>query len=136
MALPLQPPIGRRGLRPAVATASWPAPGAAPVPWASAIGRAYAAEGIIALPFPAARVLHIGASAGRGERDEAFRLADVSAVVLITAVSRWVGIIAAALAAISAIFVMPYYPVWSLIYIALAVMVIYGLSAHYGEQAA
>ena len=51
-------------------------------------------------------------------------------------VSRWIGIIAAALAAISAIFVMPYYPVWSLIYIAIAIMVIYGLSAHYGEQAA
>jgi hypothetical protein len=51
-------------------------------------------------------------------------------------VSRWIGIIAAVLAAISAIFVMPYYPVWSLIYIAIAVMVIYGLSAHYGEQTA
>jgi hypothetical protein len=51
-------------------------------------------------------------------------------------VSRWVGIIAASLGAISAIFVMPYYPVWSLIYIAIAVMVIYGLSAHYGEQTA
>jgi hypothetical protein len=51
-------------------------------------------------------------------------------------VSRWTGIIAAALSAISAIFVMPYYPVWSLIYIAIAVMVIYGLSAHYGEQTA
>jgi hypothetical protein len=51
-------------------------------------------------------------------------------------VSRWVGIIAAALAAISAIFVMPYYPVWSLIYIALAVMVIYGLAARYSEQTA
>jgi hypothetical protein len=51
-------------------------------------------------------------------------------------ISRWVGIIAAALAAITAIFVMPYYPVWSLIYIAIAIMVIYGLSAHYGEQAA
>jgi hypothetical protein len=51
-------------------------------------------------------------------------------------VFRWVGIIAAGLAAISAIFVMPYYPVWSLIYIAIAIMVIYGLSAHYREQAA
>ena len=51
-------------------------------------------------------------------------------------VFRWVGIVAAALAAISAIFAMPYYPVWSLIYIAIAVMVIYGLSAHYSEQAA
>jgi uncharacterized membrane protein HdeD (DUF308 family) len=51
-------------------------------------------------------------------------------------VSRWVGIVAASLGAISAIFVMPYYPVWSLLYIAIAIMVIYGLSAHYGEQTA
>ena len=51
-------------------------------------------------------------------------------------VSRWVGIVAASLAAISAIFVVPYYPVWSLIYIAIAIMVIYGLSAHYSEQTA
>lgn len=51
-------------------------------------------------------------------------------------ISRWVGIVAASLAAISAIFVMPYFPVWSLIYIAIPIMVIYGLSAHYGEQTA
>ena len=51
-------------------------------------------------------------------------------------ISRWVGIIAAALAAISAMFVMPYYPVWSLLYIILAVMVVYGLSAHYSEKTA
>src|SRR5260370_9900749 len=51
-------------------------------------------------------------------------------------VSPWLGIVAACLAAISAIFVMPYYPVWSLIYIAIAIMVIYGLSAHYSEQTA
>jgi hypothetical protein len=50
-------------------------------------------------------------------------------------VSRWVGIIAASLAAISAVFVMPYYPIWSLLYIAIAIMVIYGLAAHYGEHA-
>ena len=49
-------------------------------------------------------------------------------------ISRWVGIIAAALAAISAIFVMPYYPVWALLYIILAIMVVYGLSAHYSEK--
>lgn len=49
---------------------------------------------------------------------------------------RWIGIIAAVLGAITAIFVMPYYPVWSLIYIAIAIMVIYGLSARYGEQPA
>ena len=49
-------------------------------------------------------------------------------------ISRWAGIIAAALAAISAIFVMPYYPVWALLYIILAIMVVYGLSAHYSEK--
>lgn len=48
-------------------------------------------------------------------------------------VSRWVGIVAASLAAISAMFVVPYYPVWSLLYIVIAVMVIYGLAAHYGD---
>ena len=51
-------------------------------------------------------------------------------------ISRWVGIIAAALSAIAAMFVMPYYPVWSLLYIIIAVMVIYGLSAHYSEKTA
>jgi hypothetical protein len=51
-------------------------------------------------------------------------------------VSRWIGIIAAGLNAIAAIFVMPYYPVWSLIDIALAVMVIYGLSAHFSDREA
>src|SRR5215469_4037657 len=51
-------------------------------------------------------------------------------------ISRWVGISAASLGAISAAFVMPYYPVWALVYIVIAIMVIYGLSAHYGEQTA
>jgi membrane protein YdbS with pleckstrin-like domain len=51
-------------------------------------------------------------------------------------ISRWPGIVAAALAAISAIFVMPHYPVWSLIYIAIAIMVSYGFSARYWEQGA
>jgi hypothetical protein len=51
-------------------------------------------------------------------------------------VSRWVGIVAASLGAISAIFVMPYYPVWALLYIAIAVLVIYGLCAHYDDRAA
>ena len=31
---------------------------------------------------------------------------------------------------------MPYYPVWSLLHIILAVMVVYGLSAHYSEKTA
>jgi hypothetical protein len=51
-------------------------------------------------------------------------------------VSRWIGIIAAGLDAIAAIFVIPYYPVWSLIDIAIAVMVIYGLSAHFSDREA
>jgi hypothetical protein len=51
-------------------------------------------------------------------------------------VSRWIGIIAAGLDAIAAIFVIPYYPVWSLIDIAIAVMVIYGLSAHFDDRRA
>jgi hypothetical protein len=32
--------------------------------------------------------------------------------------------------------VIPYYPVWSLIDIAIAVMVIYGLSAHFADREA
>ena len=49
-------------------------------------------------------------------------------------VARWVGIVAASLGAISAIFVMPYYPVWSLLYVIIAVMVVYGLVAGYGGK--
>jgi hypothetical protein len=48
--------------------------------------------------------------------------------------ARWVGIIAAAIGGISAIAWMPYYPVWSLVYIALAVGVIYGLSMYGGPE--
>ena len=49
--------------------------------------------------------------------------------------SRWVGIFAGAFAAISAIWWMPYFPVWSLTYIAVGVMVVYGLAAHGGRRA-
>jgi hypothetical protein len=48
-------------------------------------------------------------------------------------IARWVGIAAASIAAITAVVWMPYYPVWSLIYVGIAVMVIYGLSAHFAE---
>jgi hypothetical protein len=51
-------------------------------------------------------------------------------------VSRWIGIVAAGLDAIAAIFVIPYYPVWALIDIAIAVLVIYGLSAHFSDRQA
>ena len=51
-------------------------------------------------------------------------------------VSRWIGIVAAGLDAIAAIVVIPYYPVWSLIDIAIAITVIYGLSAHFSDREA
>ena len=47
--------------------------------------------------------------------------------------ARWVGYIAAALAAVSAMTWMPYYPVWSLTYVLIAMFVIYALAA-YGDR--
>lgn len=48
--------------------------------------------------------------------------------------ARWVGMIAAAVGGLSAMTWMPYYPIWSLTYIGIAVFVIYGL-AMYGGRA-
>jgi hypothetical protein len=48
--------------------------------------------------------------------------------------ARWIGIGAGALGAISAAFWLPYYPVWSLIYIMMGVFVIYGLAAYGGRE--
>jgi hypothetical protein len=48
-------------------------------------------------------------------------------------ISRWIGVFAGAVIAVSAIWWMPYYPIWSLTYIALGVLVIYGLAA-YGSR--
>ena len=53
-----------------------------------------------------------------------------------TEVSRWVGVVAAAVAAITAVTWLPYYPIWSLIYIGLAVVIIYGLVTHFVEPSA
>ena len=50
--------------------------------------------------------------------------------------SRWIGIFAGAVMAISAIWWMPYYPVWSLVYIFLGVLVIYALAVHGGKETA
>jgi hypothetical protein len=49
-------------------------------------------------------------------------------------ISRWIGVFAGAVMAISAIWWMPYYPVWSLTYIGVAVFVIYGLVAYGGRE--
>jgi len=54
-------------------------------------------------------------------------------VIVRSQFARWFGIIAASLGAISAIWWMPYYPVWSFVYIVIAMFVIYALAA-YGER--
>ena len=48
-------------------------------------------------------------------------------------IGRWVGIVAAAIAAISAVWWMPYYPFWSITYVALGALVIYALGVYGGE---
>lgn len=54
-------------------------------------------------------------------------------VIMRNQFARWFGIIAAAIGAISAIWWMPYYPVWSFVYIFTCMLVIYALAA-YGER--
>jgi hypothetical protein len=49
-------------------------------------------------------------------------------------IARWIGIVAAALGAVTAVSWMPYYPVWSLVYVGIGIGVIYGLVAHYDEE--
>ena len=48
-------------------------------------------------------------------------------------IARWIGVVAGAVGAISAVWWMPYYPIWSLTYVALGALVIYALVAH-GER--
>jgi hypothetical protein len=57
-------------------------------------------------------------------------------VMVRSQVSRWIGIVAGAILAISSIWWMPYYPVWSFVYIAIGVLVIYALGAHGQREAA
>jgi hypothetical protein len=47
--------------------------------------------------------------------------------------ARWIGIIAGAILTITAFWWMPYYPVWSLAYVIIGVLVVYGLAAHGGR---
>ena len=48
-------------------------------------------------------------------------------------VRGWVGLFASAIMAISAMTWMPYYPIWALTYVLLAVLAFYGLAAHGGR---
>jgi hypothetical protein len=62
----------------------------------------------------------------------------VSSILLMvrSQLARWVGLVAAFIAALSAITWMPYYPVWSLMYVGLAVAVLYALARHGGRLTA
>ena len=48
--------------------------------------------------------------------------------------ARWVGFVAATIGALSAMAWMPYYPVWSLTYIAMFVLTFYALAVHGGRK--
>jgi len=50
--------------------------------------------------------------------------------------ARWVGYFAAAIGGLAALTWMPYYPIWSLTYIGLAVLVFYALARYGGRQTA
>jgi hypothetical protein len=47
---------------------------------------------------------------------------------------RWIGVLAAAIGGFAAISWMPYYPIWSLIYLLISVMVIYALTVYGGRE--
>ena len=50
--------------------------------------------------------------------------------------ARWIGIIGGAIGTVSAVAWLPYYPVWSLVYIGMGIGVIYALSVYGGREAA
>jgi hypothetical protein len=49
--------------------------------------------------------------------------------------ARWIGLIAATVAAVTAMAWMPYYPIWTLVYVGMAVLTFYALAAHGGRTA-
>ena len=48
-------------------------------------------------------------------------------------IARWIGIFAGATLVVTSFWFMPYYPVWSLAYVLIGILVIYGLTA-YGRR--
>ena len=48
--------------------------------------------------------------------------------------ARWIGIAAGSVLAITSIWWIPYYPVWSLLYIMLGMFVVYGLAVYGGRD--
>jgi hypothetical protein len=57
-------------------------------------------------------------------------------VVYLSQFARWLGVIAAVIGGISAMPWLPYFPIWSVVYIGLATSVIYALVAHGGRDTA
>ena len=62
-------------------------------------------------------------------------LASSFLVIARSQVGRWVGYIAAVIAAVSAMTWMPYYPIWALTYVGIAVLVFYALARYGGREA-
>ncbi|MBO0882157.1 MAG: hypothetical protein J2P17_17835 [Mycobacterium sp.] len=66
----------------------------------------------------------------------------VAAILIVTGIgvlyrvqfARWLGVVGAAIGGLSAMTWLPYYPIWSLVYIAMAVVVMYALIAHGGLE--
>jgi hypothetical protein len=61
-------------------------------------------------------------------------LASSFLVIVRSQVARWVGYIAAVIAALSAMTWMPYYPIWALTYVGIAVLVFYALARYGGRE--
>jgi hypothetical protein len=52
------------------------------------------------------------------------------AVLARSQLARWIGMIATGIAAVTAVAWMPYYPIWSFVYIMMAIFALYGLVMH------
>jgi hypothetical protein len=56
-------------------------------------------------------------------------------VIMGSQFSRWIGIVSGGILAVSSIWWMPYYPIWSMAYIAIGILVVYGLVVYGGRAA-
>lgn len=57
-------------------------------------------------------------------------------VMVRSQIARWIGLIAATIGALSAMTWMPYYPIWSLTYVGIAVVAFYALTRYGGREPA
>ena len=55
-------------------------------------------------------------------------------VMVQSGIARWIGIVAGSIGAISAIWWMPFYPIWALTYVGICFFVIYALAAYGGRE--